>query len=141
MVYRLTSILILVAIALHGTFGSLQGTVVFCLGGGHEHEPTEVVEHCELACSHKNEWPAPAESDDHRDDCECTDIELGLVDLLLAPRIGDQALPDASSVPVMVATIPRAPTWVLVHERPPILLHDPGGTHRLSLIRSTRLNV
>ena len=135
------SILVLAAILLQGAFGSLQGAVVICLGGGHEHEPTEVVEQCEFACSHDNEWPAPAEDTDHRDDCECIDIELELIDLLLAPRSTDQNSLDVSPAPVMLAILPVTSARHVQHHRPPIQLNDPGGTHRLSLIRSTRLIV
>ncbi len=141
MVYRLASILVLGAILIQGAFGSLQGAAVICLGGGHEHEPAEIVQECEFACSHNTEWPTPAENTDHRDDCECVDIELGPFYLLLTPRINDQETVDLASASPMVWLMPITKICTLEYERPPIQLNDPGGAYRLSLIRSTRLIV
>ncbi|MDP6890054.1 MAG: hypothetical protein QF471_01885 [Phycisphaerales bacterium] len=136
---NLTTFVVLAAITLQGVFGSLQGSVVICLGGGHEHQPAEVVEHCELECSHHSEWPTPTTSDEHIDNCGCTDFELGLIVLLATPSNGEHEFdiaPPSSAITPIAYTItsiatPRGP--------PPASLDDPGGRQRIAAIRSTRL--
>ena len=79
---NLTTYLLLAAIAIQGVFGGLQESVSICLGGGHEHEVVEVVEHCEFECAHHSTWPTPITSNEDIDNCDCTDLELGLIVLL-----------------------------------------------------------
>lgn len=138
---RLTTFLVLAAITLQGVFGSLQGSVMICLGGGHEHAATEVVKHCDLACTHHSEWPTPAAQDEHHGDCACTDFELNLIVLLMTPLTNDHEL-DLASIPAGIRTFamqqepttpPRAP--------PRTARDDPGAMLRLATICSTRLQV
>ena len=134
MVRRFTPFLLLAAIALQGTFGALQGSVVICFGGGHEHAPTEVVEHCHLECSHHTEWPLPTAPDSDIDDCACTDVEVDLISILATLPGGEYGLFIAPTVAVSVLefTVPRVRTL-----RPPSAWLDPG----LIVVRSTRLQV
>ena len=138
---KLTTLIVLAAITLQGVFGGLQGSVVICLGGGHEHAPTEVVEHCDLECSHHAEWPTPVSDDQHTDDCGCTDFELGLIVLLTTPRVGDRdlELPAAvlAVVPEVVAEWSTPPTC----PPPRVGLTDPGGLQQRAVLRGTRLQV
>jgi hypothetical protein len=141
MIARVTPILILAAIALQGVFGSLQGSVLICLGGGHEHEQVEVVEHCDLECSHHSGLPAPTSSDEHLDDCGCTDIELGLIALLSTPRVADNDHYIVPPPPSMIVATRNDPTCTLLRKLPTKARGDPGGLRRLAAIRSTRLVV
>ena len=136
-----TTFLVLTAITLQGVFGSLQGSVVICLGGGHQHEPAEVVEHCELACSHHSEWPTPASSDEHIDDCSCTHFELGLIVLLATPTSGERDL-GLAAIPAPVITFTLDVHAMSVPRGPPQTARDdPGGRLQLAAIRTTRLLV
>jgi hypothetical protein len=134
MVRRFTPFLLLAAIALQGTFGALQGSVIICFGGGHEHAPTEVVEHCHLECSHHTEWPLPTAPDSDIDDCACTDVEVDLISMLatLTGAEYDVSIAPAISVNVLEVTTPHVPSL-----RPPRTWPDPG----LIVVRSTRLQV
>ena len=82
MFQRLTTILILTAITVQAVFGGLQNSVSICLGGGHEHSVAEVVEHCDMECTHHGTWPTPIASIEDVNDCACTDLELSLISLL-----------------------------------------------------------
>ena len=82
MFQRLTTILILTAITVQAVFGGLQNSVSICLGGGHEHSVAEVVEHCDMECTHHSTWPTPIASIEDVNDCACTDLELSLISLL-----------------------------------------------------------
>ncbi len=88
MIPKFTTYLLLSAIALQAVFGGLQDTVSICLGGGHEHEVAEVVEHCEFECSHHSAFPTPVSEVDI-ENCDCTDLELALITLLSIPRTAD----------------------------------------------------
>ncbi len=134
-----TTFLLLTAIALQAVFGALQGSVIICLGGGHEHGPAEVVEHCDLECSHHSEWPTPVANEEHVDNCDCTDFELGLIVLLATPLSGEHDIEwDAAPEPVIAllqASKSNAPT-----RRPPRAdWDDPGGRQHIAAIRITRL--
>lgn len=136
-----TTLLLLAAIMIQGVFGSLQGSVLICLGGGHEHGPAEVIEHCELECSHHSEWPTPAVSDEHIDDCDCTDFELGLIVLLTTPPSDEHDL-DGAAIPASVPVIAQHLKATASPRGPPLTARDdPGGRQRLAAIRSTRLLV
>jgi hypothetical protein len=142
---RFTTLLVLTAITLQGVFGSLQGSVIICLGGGHEHAPSEVVSHCDLACSHHSDWPTPAASDEHLDDCDCTDFELGLIVLLTTPRLADHDIVLGASA--LALALPPSDLLGVVHVRGPPRAYwsdpggSPGGAERMAIIRSTRLLV
>lgn len=138
---RFTTFLVLAAIMLQGVFGSLQDSVVICLGGGHQHDPVEVVEECAFGCSHESEWPTPASDTDHIGNCDCTDIELGLVALLTTPRTMSHDLKVALLANDVIVTTWTAPKAALLRGPPPYIKDDPGNAHRLALIRSTRLIV
>lgn len=131
---RLTPFLLLLAISLQGVFGALQGSVVICFGGGHEHAPAEVVEHCHLECAHHSEWPLPAAPDSDIDDCACTDVEVDLISMLatLTGTDYDAFVAPALSINVIEVAAPRVSSL-----RPPIAWPDPG----LIMVRSTRLQV
>ena len=82
MFQRVTTILILTAITIQAVFSGLQNSVSICLGGGHEHGVAEVVEHCDMECTHHSTWPTPIASVEDIDGCACTDLELNLISLL-----------------------------------------------------------
>jgi len=154
---RFMTSLVLLAILLQGVFGSLQGSVVICLGGGHEHEVVEVIEPaqaCAAGCTHHHDphpHPHPHSSHqhpttpvEHEHDsgcCQCTDIEIGLLVLQSTPR------DDATSINVLEDPAPSTVAWILepdfhVLRGPPFTrTHDPGISHRLSIVRTTRLLV
>jgi hypothetical protein len=137
--FRITTCLVLAAITLQSVFGGLQGSVTICLGGGHEHDPVEVVEQCELGCSHHTEWATPASSDEHIANCDCTDIELGLIALLTTPRVTDHELQSAIAAPSMIVTVQHDTTCTSLRGPPRDVKDDPGNRHRLAVVRSTRL--
>jgi hypothetical protein len=135
------AILLTAIVAFHAAFGGVAGTAVLCLGGGHQHAPAEA-EHCESACSHDAAWPLPVPADQHDRDCNCTDVELAIAELLTLPRGDDRA----EVPPAMVS----APAWGVVVAKsglgrrgPPIRppWFDPRGVHRLAIVSSVRLNM
>lgn len=141
MCFRLTTFLVLAAITLQGVFGSLQGSVIICLGGGHEHATTEVVEHCALECTHQNEWPTPASQDEHLEGCACTDFELGLIVLLTTAPTNDQDLDlGPAPAPILMCAMQHEPT-APPRAPPRTARDDPGAPLRLATLRSTRLQV
>ena len=89
---QFTSFALLVAISLQAIFGGLNERVSICLGGGHTHEIEEMVDHCEFECSHHYDLFAPnhnenqKDHDEHIDNCDCTDVELGLIALVTTLR-------------------------------------------------------
>ncbi|MHC5003783.1 MAG: hypothetical protein ACYTJ0_11735 [Planctomycetota bacterium] len=136
--------LIVLAICLKAVAGGHHGYLTICLGGGHEHAPAEAdVASCELACSHESQRPAPVpgDLDGHDDDgCECTDIELALLNLLVLPRSADDvAVPPATTVVGIVAIVEATAPPPRVRARRPESWHEPGGGHALAVVRSTRL--
>ena len=151
---RITALILLATIALQGMFGGLQDSVVICLGGGHVHETTEVVERCETECSdhshhahhshhshhsHQDEWPAPTPTDNDQGGGCCTDIELALIVLLTNHRTTEKSITDFSPLPVIMPLTQAAQENFSLREHESIFKEDPGGLHRLALIESTRL--
>ncbi len=139
---RTIAILVLVAIAVQAAFGGVSGGVDICLGGGHEHSQGEIAAECAIACEHETGLPTPAPTDDHDDDdCGCIDIELTIVDLLARGRdVFDEAeLPAPTLALFSLININSGNAWW----RGPPQSHcsDPGGTHRLAALRTTRLIV
>jgi hypothetical protein len=136
-----TSYIILVAITIQGVFGGLQNSVSICLGGGHEHAIAEVVEQCEMECSHHSDWPTPITSNKDIDNCDCTDLELGLITLLSTSRTQDNFIlcTTLSFVAYNFIVNNHAPQFL----RGPPQFHDDdlGMMHRIAVIRSTRLRV
>lgn len=134
---RSLAILLTVVIAFHAFLGGVGSAAVFCLGHGHEHASVEL-DRCELACSHDSSWPLPVPADDH--DCDCTDIELVISELMTLLR-GD----DGSQVVPVAATTPMWGTVVvesgLGRRGPPMPLpwFDPGGVQRCAIVASVRL--
>ena len=136
MFQRLTTILLLTAITVQAVFGGLQDTVSICLGGGHEHEVAEVVEHCEMECSHHSEWPTPITNSEDIDDCACTDLELALVTLLTVPRDADETPQTVLAVlPSEVIALPVSESTLRIIDDPPI------ERQQLHVVRITRLLV
>jgi hypothetical protein len=135
----------LATISLQGVFGALQGSAFICFGGGHQHAPQEVVEHCGLACSHHEQWLATAADDAHIDACDCTDFELDLIVLLSTPRTADSDLHLALvTLPISHSTSFAMHFETLFTEHrgpPPDLGKDAGTTRHLAVIRCTRLLV
>jgi hypothetical protein len=139
MFQKLTTILLLTAIAVQAIFGGLNDSVAICLGGGHEHEATEVVVHCEFECSHHSEWPTPIVEGEDVEDCSCTDVEISLITLLTNPKDNDVVnLLEFALLP----TIPSHPflnldeaSWDASFEFPPV------RQEHLLILRSTRLQV
>ena len=139
MITNLTTYLLLAAIAIQGVFGGLQESVSICLGGGHEHEVAEVVEHCEFECAHHSTWPTPITSNEDIENCDCTDLELGLIVLLTIPRTQDNAIIIS---PALLSSVPFVEQTILTSWcGPPLLDDDLGMMHRIAVIRSTRLRV
>ena len=139
MITNLTTYLLLAAIAIQGVFGGLQESVSICLGGGHEHEVAEVVEHCEFECAHHSTWPTPITSNEDIENCDCTDLELGLIVLLTIPRTQDNAIIIS---PALLSIVPFVEQTISTSWRgPPLLDDDLGMMHRIAVIRSTRLRV
>lgn len=137
MFQRLTTILLLTAITVQAVFGGLQDSVSICLGGGHEHEVAEVVEHCEMECSHHSEWPSPISETEDIEDCSCTDLELTLITLLSIPRDSEltQEL-TLAFLPVVLPPVldnPCNTTWLAVVDYPPV------ERQQLFVARITRL--
>ncbi|MBC8201401.1 MAG: hypothetical protein H8E86_05080 [Planctomycetes bacterium] len=135
---KLTTILLLSAITVQAVFGGLQNTVSICLGGGHEHEIAEVVEHCSMECSHHSSWPAPIAEVEDIDNCDCTDLELALITLLSVPRDDD----DTASLTIVFQFLntqnvnidtPCNTTWLAVVDYPPV------SRQQLVVMRKTRL--
>ena len=139
MITKLTTYLLLVAIAIQGVFVSLQESVSICLGGGHKHEIEAVVEHCEFECAHHSTWPTPITSDEDIDNCDCTDLELGLIALLATPRAQDNAMIFTSELFTIAPFVEQTISPSL--RGPPKRDDDPGMMQRIAVIRSTRLRV
>lgn len=140
MFQQLTTILILTSITLQGVFGGLQQSVSICLGGGHEHDVAEVVEHCDLECGHHSKWPTPIGDNEDIENCRCTDVELGLITLLTTPKNANEDLFTILSVEnTLVRTGDALPRPTL--RGPPQLsnLDIPAKQQQLVVVRTTRL--
>jgi hypothetical protein len=144
---RFTTFILLGAITLQCVFGGLRGSVIICLGGGHDHGGLVEVDEqplqgdvCCTGCTH-SEWPASSSQTDHLDMCDCTDIELGLVTLLVPPRTLSGEIDTSSPAAMPISSLVRP----LVHDAwrgPPLILRgDPSAARRLACLRSTRLIV
>jgi hypothetical protein len=137
MFQRMTTILLLTAITVQAVFGGIQDTVSICLGGGHEHDVAEVVEHCEMECSHHSDWPSPISETEDIEDCACTDLELNLIALLSIPRNNDNnqelTLAFLPSLLRPVLENPCNTTWLAVVDYPPV------ERQQLFVARITRL--
>ncbi len=138
MLQRYTTILLLTAITVQAVFGGLQDTVSICLGGGHEHDVAEVVEHCEMECSHHSEWPSPISEDEESHDCECTDLELALIALLSVPRDSDE--PTYSTLHFLPTPEPLA-TVQTITVCANQFVEPPPERQQLHIVRLTRLLV
>jgi hypothetical protein len=135
---KLTTILLLSAITVQAVFGGLQNTVSICLGGGHEHDVAAVIEHCEMECSHHSSWPAPIAVGEDIYNCDCTDLELALINLLSIPRDDDTTTSLALdflfvSAPIVTIDAPCNTTWLAVVDYPPV------QRQQLVVVRTTRL--
>lgn len=118
------------------------GSVVVCIGGGHEHGPTDA-DHCASACSHDTAWPIPMPTDEPHDDCACRDIELQISATPTLPRI-DLGVQE-------VFTVDPEVDWSVVLAEsglgrrgpplPPPDWFDPSGEQRIKLVSSTVLNI
>ena len=118
------------------------GGLMLCLGGGHEHGPSES-DHCFSACAHESAWPIPFPADHQDGDCRCNDVELQISELPTLPRI------DLGTVDIVV--IAPAIDWgvVLVDSGlgrrgpplPPPAWFDPAGEQRLKLVSSVVLTI
>jgi hypothetical protein len=139
MLPKCTTILLLTAILVQTIFGGLHDSVSICLGGGHEHEVTEVTEHCELECSHHSEWPIPIVKGEDVENCSCTHVDFSLITLISNKK--DNDIVDL----VKFTTLPTSPllpyvnnyraSWHACFEYPP------DKQHHLLVLRSTRLQV
>ena len=134
---NLTTILLLSAITVQAVFGGLENTVSICLGGGHEHDVAEVIEHCELKCGHHSNWPTPIAEGEDIDNCDCTDLELALITLLSVPRDDDNtASLTLEFLLVCTPVVIEAPcntTWLAVVDYPPV------ERQQLVVVRTTQL--
>jgi len=139
MITKFTTCFLLAAIVFQGVFGGLNESVSICLGGGHEHEVAEVVEHCAFECSHHDDWVTSSTYEEHIGNCDCTDVELGLIVLLTTLRAHDSVNVFTPSIFTFkpIATQVNSQTW----QGPPRDDDDLGMMHRIAVIRSTRLRV
>ena len=122
---KFTTILLLSAITVQAVFGGLQNTVSICLGGGHEHDIAEVIEHCDMECSHHSSWPTPISEGEDVDNCDCTDLELVLITLLSVPRDDDITTSLTFDflfvcTPLVNLDAPCNTTWLSVVNYPPV---------------------
>ena len=141
MLPKFTTCMILMAITVQAVFGGLQNSVSICLGGGHEHEVTEVVEQCELECNHHSDWPTPISSSVDIDDCGCTDFEFGLITLLSTSRTHDNVFL-CTILTIVANDFTLDTTTPLVWRGPPDnQIDDFGMMNRIAVVRSTRLRV
>ncbi len=143
MISRITTYMLLSAIAVQAVFGGLQNTVSICLGGGHEHEEVAaVVEHCEFECSHHSTFPTPVTEVDI-ENCECTDLELTLITLLTTPRSSDDdVIVTQQSQPLNFVERATDVQPISVWHGPPQLERDsPAKELQLVVMRVTRLLV
>lgn len=134
------TILLAAAIAIHamlGGVGGMGGMAVVCLGDGHRHTQAEEAP-CASACDHGTPLPMP--SDVHGHECDCTDIEISITDLV-SPTRGHVAEPL-----VLCPTASAAWSLVLVdsglgRRGPPMPRpwFDPGGRSRLASLACVRL--
>ncbi|MDP7009703.1 MAG: hypothetical protein QGI78_09055 [Phycisphaerales bacterium] len=141
MLQQCTTIFILSAITLQAVFGGLQHSVSICLGGGHDHhahEQIEETEHCELECSHHDRWATPIEHDEDVADCECTDVEFGLVTLHATLRKITQCPIPAPLALLDIET--RLNRQNVLLRGPPKLqpFYIPAKQHQLVVVRTTR---
>ncbi len=139
MITKFTTYMLLAAIAIQGVFGGLQDSVSICLGGGHAHEVEAVVEHCEFECAHHSAWPTPITSNEDIDNCDCTDLELGLIVLLTTTRVQDSIMIYTPAFFTIVPFVEHncSQSW----RGPPQYEDDLGMMQRIAVIRSTRLLV
>ena len=140
MFQRLTTILILSALTVQAVFGGLQHSVSICLGGGHEHESTEIVEHCDMECSHHDQWATPIGNEVDFEDCACTDLELNLITLLSTPRNADD---NFIANPLVLNSVAILSAYQLEHllRGPPTNIGFDFGIKQQQLVsmRTTRL--
>lgn len=138
---RPVAILLLIFVSIQFLFGGLTDAVVLCLGGGHGHAPTALVQPCGHECAHDVALPAAlTQAADHEDNCGCLDITLSLAEFVGVSR------PDAGKAPVPDAArgiAEAAAPWFTVCEMPTgppaPPWFDPGLGQRLSVVASTRL--
>jgi hypothetical protein len=135
---KLTTILLLSAITVQAVFGGLQNTISICLGGGHEHDVAEEIEHCSMECSHHSSWPSPIAEVEDIDNCDCTDLELTLITLLSVPRDDDNTASLTLdflflSTPIVSIDAPCNTAWLAVVDYPPV------PRQQLVVVRTTRL--
>ena len=154
---RLTTLILLAAIALQGIFGGLKDSALICLGGGHEHDTSQIVERCETVCSghsdeshhahhshhvhhsHHTEWPEPTSTDDDQSNGCCTDLELPLIVLLTHQRTQAKPIVDLPPLPAIIALRQDPVEAFYQNEHASIFKEDPGGLKRITRLKTTRL--
>ena len=140
MFQRVTTILILTAITFQAVFSGLQNSVSICLGGGHEHDVAEVVEHCDMECTHHSTWPTPIASIEDIDDCACTDIELSLISLVTNIRNTHECNLISTSIEYDFVYLFDAQPQCGLRGPPENSTYDiPAKRQQLVALRSTRL--
>ncbi|MFK7959873.1 MAG: hypothetical protein AB8G96_05040 [Phycisphaerales bacterium] len=92
---RTPAMFLLSLLLVNAAFGGSR-VLSICLGGGHEHDSCaplvaapgspDAAPSCGAECSHQASLPLPVPSDDHADDCGCTDVEVELCDVPAPPR-------------------------------------------------------
>lgn len=145
---HITAILVLCAIALQGVFGAFPGTATICLGGGHETAAAEVANEAEAddagPCAHGCDHaatPIPLPVEDHDDPCDCTDLDLLVIELLSTPRDQSDLEMTAPPVPLDLVVALATPGTALPerHVPPRSLVDHPPGSAQLAAVRATRL--
>ncbi|MBC8522485.1 hypothetical protein H8D29_01010 [PVC group bacterium] len=139
MFQQATTILILTAITVQAVFGGLQNSVSICLGGGHEHEVAEVVEHCEMECSHSSQWATPIVDSEDFNDCQCTDLELNLITLLSTLRNADEGIITLSAFENLTSSLSEGKLQTSLRGPPEYSSFDiPAKRQQLVVVRTTR---
>lgn len=137
---RPLAIFLIMLIGFQAVYGGLGGVVVLCLGGGHEHQPSEMPALCELACGHVEGLPGPMPADQHGEGCDCVDIEIELTELLSLPRVDSGSMQTTAVYPTpnwIVTELGHGLSWT----GPPGIPQwfDPGSAQRLAIVSATRL--
>ncbi|MBB6428846.1 hypothetical protein [Algisphaera agarilytica] len=138
---KVVPILIAAIVLFQALLGNTAG--VICFGGGHEHPDDDIVQACELDCSHaSNNALLPVPVEESHSECGCIDIDFSISELLTVPPRVESSFPTAlvfETVDLVlvrslhfrpIGFLPQMPSWF-----------DPGGMQRVEHISTTRLIV
>ena len=140
--FRLSSIIVLVALLLQSAFGGLTGHFVVPVADtqhcghtdNHHHHDAEH-QHCSHHHHHHHE---PHQHDGQDGQC-CTSSEPTVVHLLTLPRTTDDDVVLPIATVVALVRIETDEPLFRSQDQQPIWHEDPGGNARLASLRSIRL--